>query len=101
MTYPDPAAGQRLIQSGRADIMMTDLVLVDQLVRDNPSVYARAYTILSGFKIGVGVHKGDKNLEQAISDTLRMLDANGTTKQIYARYGLDPALALPIEILTQ
>ena len=101
MTYPDVAAGQRLIQSSRADIMMTDLVLVDQLVHDNPSVYARAYTILSGFKIGVGVHKGDKELAQAISDTLRTLDASGTTKQIYARYGLDPALALPIETLTQ
>lgn len=101
MTYPDVASGIRLIGTKRADIMMTDLALVDSLVKDNPSLYSRAFLILTGFKVGAAVKKGDKDLTQAIADGLMALDANGTTKKIYEKATIDPALALPTAILTE
>ena len=54
-TYPDVAAGYRLVQNTRTDIMLSDLVLVDNMVAENPETFARAFWILSGFKIGAAV----------------------------------------------
>jgi ABC-type proline/glycine betaine transport system ATPase subunit len=43
MTYPDIAAGARLVQGGRADLMLTDFALTDSLVKENPTLYSRGW----------------------------------------------------------
>jgi polar amino acid transport system substrate-binding protein len=101
MTYPDTASGSRLVQSGRADIMLSDLSMVDSLAASNPALYQRAYKILTGFNIGAAVKKGNKDLLQAIYDGMQIMQANGTQKMIFTKYHLDPDLALPATIKTE
>jgi len=101
MTYSDHAAGFRLIASGRADIMLTDLALVDKTVQDNPKIYSLAYGVISGFQIGVAVKKGNKLLEDAILNALKAVQADGVEKAIFVKYGVDPSLELPAQLRTQ
>lgn len=101
MTYPDHAAGFRLVANKRADVMLTDLALVDRTVADNPAVYERAYAIISGFQIGTAVKKGNKVLAQALLDSLQAIQASGGQKEVFQKYGVDPALELPAELKTK
>ncbi len=101
MTYPDMAAGLRLVQSGRADIMMTDLAVVDQLAADNPKSYERAYKILTGFNIGAAVKKGDADLLNAIRDGLEIMQADSRQKDIFAKYKIDAAMQIPAAVKTE
>lgn len=98
MTYPDLAAGVRLVQSGRADIMLTDLAMVESFVADNPKVYARAFKILTGFTIGAAVKNGNKDLLQAIYDGIAALQANGTQLALFKKYNIDKDLLVKAEI---
>ncbi len=100
MTYPDHAAGFRLVASGRADVMLTDLALVDRTVLDNPTVYERAYGVISGFQIGVAVKKGNAELAKAMLEGLQALQASGKQKAIFHEFGVDPNLELAAEIKT-
>lgn len=101
MTYPDMASGIRLIQSGRADIMMTDLAVVDQLAAENSKIYERAYKIMTGFNIGAGVKKGNADLLRAISDGLQVLQAEGKQKAIFAKYKIDAEMEIPAAVKTE
>jgi polar amino acid transport system substrate-binding protein len=98
MTYPDMASGIRLIQSRRADIMMTDLALVDSLVADHPDQYVRAFKIMTGFQVGAAVKNGNTDLLDAIHDGLQVLQATGGEKKIFEKYKIDPSLELPAEV---
>lgn len=100
MTYPDMASGIRLIQSRRADIMMTDLALVDSLVSDHPDRYVRAFKIMTGFQVGAAVKKGKTDLVNAIADGLQVLQATGGEKKILEKYKIDPSLQLPTVVKT-
>jgi polar amino acid transport system substrate-binding protein len=101
LTYPDTASGSRLVQTGRADIMLSDLAMVDSLAASNPTIYQRAYKILTGFKVAVGVKKGNTDLIHAIYDGLQIMQANGTQKKVFIKYHLDPDLAVPAAIMTE
>jgi polar amino acid transport system substrate-binding protein len=101
VTYPDMPGGTRLIQSDRADILLSDLSMVDRLVSLSPTVFERAFMILTDYKIAVGLTKGNKDLAQAIVDGLTVLKAEGTDKALFAKYNVDYALARPNEILTR
>lgn len=99
LTYPDIPSGTRLIQNDRADIMMSDLALVDKLAFDNPAVFERGFKIVSDFKIGVAVKKGNEDLLKAIYDAMRVLQSNGTEQQILETYKIDPSLMEPVAVL--
>ena len=101
MTYPDMAAGIRLVQSGRADIMMTDLAVVDQLAADNPKTYERAYKIMTGFNIGAAVKKGNADLLNAIRDGLEIMQADSRQKAIFAKYKIDADMQIPAAVKTE
>jgi polar amino acid transport system substrate-binding protein len=101
LTYPDMAAGIRLVQTGRADIMMTDLALVNSLVDENPKLYALAYKIMSGFNVGAAIKKGNADLLRAIHDGLQAVQASGTHKAILAKYKIDEDLMIPATIKTE
>jgi polar amino acid transport system substrate-binding protein len=101
VTYPDMASGLRLVQSGRADIMMTDLALVDTLVSQNPKSYERAYKIMTGFTIGAAVKKGNADLLKAIDDGLTVMQADGKQQAIFAKYKVDTDMLVPAEIKTK
>lgn len=101
MTYPDMASGIRLVQAGRADIMMTDLAVVDQLAADNPAQYERAYKIMTGFNIGAAVKKGNADLLKAIDDGLQVMQAEGKEKAIFAKYKIDADMQVPATVKTE
>ncbi len=99
-TYPDVAAGYRLVQNTRTDIMLSDLVLVDNMVAENPETFARAFWILSGFKIGAAVANGNDDVLRAIADGIDAAQEDGTQKALFEKYGMDADLQLPMEVLT-
>ena len=101
MTYPDMASGIRLVQSGRADIMMTDLAVVDALAADNPKTYERAYKILTGFSIGAAIKKNNPDLLRAIDDGLQVMQAENKEKDIFAKYKIDPDMQVPAAVKTE
>ena len=98
-TYPDMAAGFRLIKTGRTDIVLTDLSLALKMVKTDPDVYTIAFKIFTGFKIGAAVKNDADDVLRAIEDGLRIKQADGTQKAIYEKYVMDPELQLPIEVL--
>ena len=99
MTFPDVATGARLIDSGRADIILWDLGFVDSRVKDAPDKYSRAFLILSGFQIGAGVANGNEELLQAIYSGLSEIQKTGKQAEIFAAYQVDNALSLDAEVL--
>ena len=98
MTYADHAAGIRLVQAQRADIMLTDLALVDSVVKEQPAVFQRAFGIVSGMQIGVAIAKNNDELLQAVYDALLAVQASGQQHAILTHYAIDPSLELPAEI---
>lgn len=101
MTYPEQAAGLRLVESGRADVMLSDLAMTDVIVAEKPDTYARKYIMLTGITIGVGVKNDDTELMNAIRDGLSIMHANGKLGELMIKYGVDPSLQVPIEIKTE
>jgi polar amino acid transport system substrate-binding protein len=101
LTYPDIPSGTRLIQNERADVMLTDLGLVDQLAHDNPTLYERGIKVVSDFNIGIAVKKGNDDLVKAIFDAMRALQADGTQKAVFTKYSVDTSLIIPIALRTK
>ncbi len=91
-------ATSRAIENDRADLSMYDVVLVDQVVRSNPDKFERAYYFRSNIKVGVAVKKGNEELVTAVKDAITELQANGTQKALMQKNGIDPTLAIPVEI---
>ena len=99
--YPDIPAGSRLITNDRADILLSDLGTTSSLVQASPDQYELGFTIFTDYKVGPAVQKGNTDLLQAVYDGLKVQEMNGTIKQVMSTYGIDPALAIPVEQLTQ
>jgi polar amino acid transport system substrate-binding protein len=101
LTAPDIPAATRLIQTGRADLFMNDLAVIDILAADSKGELQRSVKIISDFKIGVAVKKGRDDLVNGIHDAIVIRQHDGTEKALYAKYKIDPSLSLPSEILKQ
>src|SRR5262245_54026633 len=97
--YPNAPATSRALENDRADVSMYDLVLVDQVVKNNPDRFERAFSFRTNIRIGVAVKKGNEDLANAVKDAIQTLQANGTQKALLQKNGMDPALAVPAEIL--
>jgi polar amino acid transport system substrate-binding protein len=101
MPFQDLASGLRLLDSGRADAILWDLGYIEYLVANNPNKYAKAFSLKEGYKVGVGVRKGNKELLQLIYNGIRIAQRDGVQRKIFQKYGVDPALELAPEILTE
>lgn len=101
LTYPDIPSGTRLIQNDRADVMCTDLALVDQLAHDNPTLYERGIKVISDFNIGVAIKKDNQDLVKAILDAMKALQAEGTQKTVFQKYSVDTSLIIPVALRTK
>ena len=100
-TAPDIPASTRLMQTGRADLFMNDLALIDILATESNGQLERAVKIVSNFKIGVAIKKGRDDLVTAFHDALIIVQKDGTQQALYEKYKIDPALAIPSEIMKQ
>jgi polar amino acid transport system substrate-binding protein len=101
VTYPDMPGGTRLVSNDRADVLMSDLGMVNTLVKNNPDQFDRGFMIITNFKIAVGYTKDNKDLGQALLDALTILRSDGTEKKFFEKYGVDYAIAQPSQILTK
>ena len=101
MTYPDLASGIRLVQSGRADVLMSDLAVVNSLAADNPKTYERAYKIMTGFNVGAAVKKGNGDLLRAIYDGLQAMQTEDKQKAIFAKYNIDADMQVTAAVKTE
>jgi polar amino acid transport system substrate-binding protein len=101
VTYPDLPGGMRLLQNDRADILLTDLALADRLLQDTPNLYTRAFAIMTGFKMGTAMKKGQDDLLNGLYDAIKIMQANGTEKKLLQDNGMDPTLILEAAILKQ
>jgi polar amino acid transport system substrate-binding protein len=101
VTYPDMPGGTRLVSNDRADVLMSDLGMVNTLVKNNPDQFDRGFMIITNFKIAVGYTKDNKDLGQALLDARTILRSDGTEKKLFEKYGVDYAISQPSEILTK
>ncbi len=101
VTSPDIPAAARLVLNDRADLLMINLGMINAFVEDNPAKVENALTIISDIQVGVGAHKGNKELEGAVADAMKVLRADGTEKKIYEKYSYSYELSAPVEIVTQ
>jgi polar amino acid transport system substrate-binding protein len=97
----DIPAGSRLIQNGRADLLLDDLALIGSMAGDNPKVFQVGFSIRSDKIKAVGLTKGNTDLAKAILDALSILEADGTAKAIFDKYNVDYSVVLPPKILTE
>jgi polar amino acid transport system substrate-binding protein len=100
LTFGDEAQGDREVMNGRIDVIMNDLGQAAYLTSQEPQLEL-AFSIQSDLHIGVAVNKGEPVLLQAIADALTIAQANGKQKEIFGKYGLDPATVFPVEIRKQ
>jgi len=100
MPFQDLAAGIRLIDSGRADILLWDLGFIDAMVAANRARYARAFAIFNDLTIGAAITKGNADLRNAILEGMKTVQANGTQAAIFKKYGVDTRLIVPAEVKT-
>lgn len=101
ITTPDIPSGTRLMLNERADVLMSGLTMVNQLVADNSEKLEFAYLIVTDFKIAAAVTQGNTDLAKLIYDGLNEIMADGTYDAILTKYGIDLALKRTPEILTE
>lgn len=100
MTSTDVASGFRLVASGRADAMVTDLPLINMMVKKNPDAYDIGYTVVTDWAIGAAV-ANDNPLGSAIHDAMKLVQASGKQKEIFAKYGIETDLEIPTAFLPE
>ena len=67
----------------------------------DPALYEVAYVYSSGIKVGVGVRKSNNDMEHALYDAIKAIQANGSDKKLFDRFGLSSSLAIPAQIITE
>jgi polar amino acid transport system substrate-binding protein len=101
VTYQDKPSGMRMLQTDRADVMMTDSGSVGQMTAMQPNDFERAYTIKTDFKVGPGISKSEPALRDAIFEAIKLSQADGTQAALMTKYHIDPSLQLPAEMFTK
>jgi polar amino acid transport system substrate-binding protein len=101
VTYPDRPTGIRMLLNDRADLMMGDAGYGAYTIKLNPNDLESGYLILTDYKVGPGINKSMPELRQAILDAMQILEADGTVKTLMVKYGVDPQLQRPVEMLTK
>ncbi len=94
---PDRISALRLLDNDRADLYLGIGMKqgYDQTLYDIPFVY------VNDLKTGIGLQKGNKELETAIFEALSVMHNSGDDRALLTKYDIDPNLSLPPEILTQ
>ena len=93
----DRPSALREVDNDRADVYLG----IGTVSAYDPNLYEVAYTYSSGIKIGIGVRKGNSDMEHALYDAIKLMQADGSDKKIYETFGLSPALAIPAQIVTE
>jgi len=101
VTYQDKPSGMRMLQTDRADVLMSDSGGIGQAIAMQPNEFERAFTIKTDFKVGPGFSKTQTVLRDAVFEAIKLLQADGTQASLMEKYHVDPSLQLPVEMFTQ
>jgi len=93
----DRPSSLRELQNGRVDAYIG----IGVGVTYDPTLFEIAYLFNAGLKVGVGVRKGNVELARALATAIGILQADGTARRLYEKFGLNPELTVPAEIVTQ
>ncbi len=74
------------LESGMVDAVACDLSIAAFQMAAKPDVYVQMSDPLSTEHYAVGFKKGDADLAKQVSDTLKVLDEDGTIKQLCEKY---------------
>lgn len=91
----DRPGAARELQNGRVDALLG----IGTVASYDATLFDIAATYNSGIKIGVGVRKGNEELERAIRDAILVLQKNGTAQKLYETYEMPTTLVVPAEIV--
>lgn len=98
---PDTAAALRLLLNDRVDVFFIDLGLAHGVAKERADEVTFAFKHLTGLTQAAAVPKDREQLLQAVYDGLRVMQANGTQKALYDKYGMDAELQLPAKIMRE
>jgi polar amino acid transport system substrate-binding protein len=101
ITSADVPSGLRLVQGGRADVLVANKFVADQMVASNATTVQSAFDVVTGAKLAAGTAKGNDDLVKLMHDGLVIMQANGTFKRLYDKYKVDYGLVMKPTILTQ
>ncbi len=101
VTYADRPSGIRMVLNDRGDLMMGDAGGLDFTVAQYPNELERAYMILTNYKVGPGISKSLPELRQAVFETMQIIQADGTLKELLVKYNVNPELQRPVEMFTK
>lgn len=96
-TATDRPSALRLLDNDRADLYL-GLGLKQSY---DEELYLLAFTYVNDLKTGIGVQKGNKDLENAAYEAFMVMHKAGADKDLLAKYEIDPGLSLPPEIVVQ
>lgn len=99
-TSADKSAAVRMLANDRIDVMLLDTGAAGHAAKTVGDVDI-AYTVKTEFMVAVGVNRKEPELRQAIFDAMRIIQADGTQAAIMQRYGIDPALMIPTQIIAK
>jgi polar amino acid transport system substrate-binding protein len=97
----DIPSGLRLVQSGRADILLGNTFVIHQMAAANPGSTAVGFSVMTGAKLAAGTAKGNPDLVKAIRDGLVAIRSDGTEQRIFEKYHVDYSLAITPTVLSQ
>jgi polar amino acid transport system substrate-binding protein len=81
------------VQTGRADATLTDIFAADELMKNNPNIYAEAFRKKTDWMWGVAVPVQNKELLAMVSYGVQQGLTNGKFKAILDKYGFTGILA--------
>jgi polar amino acid transport system substrate-binding protein len=93
----DADAAYRQVEGGRNDFAMDDAGSAAVRLVSDPGLEL-GFTITTDLVGGFVVAKGNSQILQAVSEGLEVQEKNGSLAALMKKYGLDPALLMPIEV---
>jgi polar amino acid transport system substrate-binding protein len=100
-TYTDRPSAWQMIETNRADVMLTSLLGGRAIAAEKPDLLEVSFSFEPDIKVGVAVAKGRTELEHALADAISALQANGEMAKIYQQYKLETSWILSPGILTK
>ena len=93
----DADSAYRQVEGGRNDFAMDDAGSAAVRIVNDPGLEL-GFTITTDLVGGFAIAKGNPQMLKAVSEGLEVQEKNGTLAALMKKYGLDPALLIPIEV---
>jgi polar amino acid transport system substrate-binding protein len=84
--FDDDATLITAVTSGQVDIVATSPALVKTMRENAPQLDIEVKFVMKGFPLGIGMRKGEANLQKWINDWIQANTANGQLPAIHKRF---------------